>query len=143
MILILIDDIVNKYNNAYHSTIKIKPVDGKSSTNIDSSKEINNKDPKFKIGSIVRISIYKSVFTKCCPPNCSEEDFPIKRLKILFRGHIWLMILIKKKLLGHSTKKNCKKKTNQKEFRTEKIIKKKGDKLYVKWKEHKKNLISG
>ena len=74
MILILIDDIVNKYNNAYHSAIKIKPVDGKSSTNIDSSKEINNKDPKFKIGSIVRISIYKSVFTKCCPPNCSEEN---------------------------------------------------------------------
>ena len=77
MILILIDDIVNKYNinkYTYHSTIKIKPVDWKSNTYIDSSKEINNKDPKFKIGSIVRISIHKSVFTKCCPPNCSEEN---------------------------------------------------------------------
>ena len=42
--------------------------------------------------------------------------------------------------MGHSTKKNCKKKTNQKEFRTEKIIKRKGDKLYVKWKEHKKKI---
>ena len=50
------DDIVNKYNNKYHSTIKIKPVDVKSSTYIDSSKEINGKDPKCKIGDIVRIS---------------------------------------------------------------------------------------
>ena len=46
-------DIVNKYNNTYHSTIKIKPVDVKSNTYIDFSKEINNKDPKFKIGDIV------------------------------------------------------------------------------------------
>ena len=77
----LIDDIVNKYNNTYHSTIKIKPVDGKSNRYIDSSKEINNKDPKFKIGSIVRMSKYKSVFANCCPPNCSEEDFITKKIK--------------------------------------------------------------
>ena len=50
-----LDDIVNKYNT-YHSTIKIKPVDVKLSTYIDSSKEIYNKDPKFKIGDIVTIS---------------------------------------------------------------------------------------
>ena len=48
--------IVNKYNNTYHSTIKMKPVDVKSSTYIDSSKEINNKNPQFKIRDIVRIS---------------------------------------------------------------------------------------
>ena len=52
------DDIVNKYNNTYHSTIKMKPVDVKSSTYIDSSKEINDEDPKLKIGDIVRISKY-------------------------------------------------------------------------------------
>ena len=50
-----LDDIVNKYHNTYHSKIKTKPVDVKSSTYIDTSKEINNKDPKFKIGDIVRI----------------------------------------------------------------------------------------
>ena len=50
-----LDDIVNKYNNTYHSTIKMKPVDVKSSTYIDSSKEINDKDPKLKICYIVRI----------------------------------------------------------------------------------------
>ena len=50
-----LDDIVNKYNNTYHSTIKMKPVDVKSSTYIDSSKEINDKNPKPKIADIVRI----------------------------------------------------------------------------------------
>ena len=44
-----LDDIVSKYNNTYHSTIKMNPVDAKSSTYIDSSKEINNKDPKLVI----------------------------------------------------------------------------------------------
>ena len=48
-------DIVNKYNNTYHSTIKMKSVDVKSNTYIDFSKEINDKVPKFKIGDIVRI----------------------------------------------------------------------------------------
>ena len=61
-----LDDIVNKYNNTYHNTIKMKPVDGKPSTYIDSSKEINNKDPKFKIGDIVRISKYENIFAKGC-----------------------------------------------------------------------------
>ena len=60
-----LDDIVNKYNNAYHKSIKMKPTDVKSNTYIDSSKEINNKDPKFKIGNIVKISKYKSIFAKC------------------------------------------------------------------------------
>ena len=53
-----LDDIVNKYNNTYHSTIIMKPVDVKSNTYINSSKEINDEDPKFKIGDIVRISKY-------------------------------------------------------------------------------------
>ena len=56
------DDIVNKYNDTYHSTIKMKPVDVKSSIYIDSSKENNSKDSKFKIGDIVRISKYKNIF---------------------------------------------------------------------------------
>ena len=59
-----LDDTVNRYNNTYHSTIKIKPVDVKSNTYIDSSKEINDKDPKFKVGDIVRISKYKNIFAK-------------------------------------------------------------------------------
>ena len=76
-----LDDIVNKYNKTYHSTIKIKPVDVKSSTYIDSTKEINNRDPKFKIGDIVRISKYKNTFAKGYVPNWSEEVFVIKKVK--------------------------------------------------------------
>ena len=56
-----LDDIVNKYNNAYNSTIKMKLVDIKTNKYIDSSKVINDKDPKFKIGDIVKISKYKSI----------------------------------------------------------------------------------
>ena len=59
-----LDDIVNKQNNTYHSAIKMKPADVKSSAYIDSSKENNNKDPKFKIGDIVRIAKYKNIFEK-------------------------------------------------------------------------------
>ena len=51
----------------------MKPVDIKSSTYIDSSKEINNIDPKFKIGDIVRISKYKNIFVKGYVPNMFEE----------------------------------------------------------------------
>ena len=57
-----LDDIVKKYKNTYHSTIKMKPVDVKSNTCIGSSKDINDKDSKFKAVGTVRISQYKSVF---------------------------------------------------------------------------------
>ena len=59
-----LDDVVNKHNNTYHGTIKMEPVDVKSNTYIESNKEVNNNDLKFKIGDIVRISKYKKVFTK-------------------------------------------------------------------------------
>ena len=59
-----VDDIVNKYNNTYHSTIKMKPVDVKSSTYIEPGKEINDGDSKFKIGDIVRILKYKKKLQK-------------------------------------------------------------------------------
>ena len=68
-----LDDIVNKYENTYNSVIKMKSIDVKSNTYLNSSKEINEKDPKFKIGDIVRISKYKNIFGKCYIPNWSEE----------------------------------------------------------------------
>ena len=59
----------------------IKPVDIKSSTYIGCSKEINDKDPKFEIGDIVRISKYKNTFAKSYFSNWSEEVFVIKKVK--------------------------------------------------------------
>ena len=76
-----LDDIVNKYSNTYYSTIKMKPVDVKSSTYIDSSKEINNEDPKFNIGDTVGMSRYKNIFFFFYLSNCSEEAFVIKNVK--------------------------------------------------------------
>ena len=76
-----LDDIVNKYNNTYHNTIKMKPVNVKSNTYIESSEESNNKNPKFKIGDFVVVSKYKNIFAKCYAPNWSEETFVIKKVK--------------------------------------------------------------
>ena len=59
-----LDDIVNECNNTYHRTIKMKPVDVNDNTYIDFEKEVNNKDPKFKIGDHVRISKYKIFLLK-------------------------------------------------------------------------------
>ena len=64
-----LDYIVNTYNNTYHRAIKMKPVDVKSSTYINSSEEINDEDPKFKIGDIARIPKYKNIFAKGYVPN--------------------------------------------------------------------------
>ena len=64
-----LDDIVNEYNNTYHRTIKMKPVDVKDNTYIDFKKEVNDKDPKFKVGDHVRIFKYKNIFAKGYSPN--------------------------------------------------------------------------
>ena len=74
-----LDDIVDEYNNTYHTTIKMKPIDVKDNTYINTSKEINNKDPKFKVGDRVRISKYKNIFAKGHMPNWIEEVFVIKK----------------------------------------------------------------
>ena len=75
------DDIVNEYNNTYHATIKMKPIDLKDNTYINTDKEINNKDHKFKVGDRVRISKYKNIFAKGYTPNWSEEVFVVKKVK--------------------------------------------------------------
>ena len=63
------DDIVNEYNNTYHRTIKMKPIDVKDNTYINIGKEVNDKNPKFKVGDHVRISKYKNIFAKGYIPN--------------------------------------------------------------------------
>ena len=77
--------MVNTYSNTYHSTIKMKSVDVKLNRYIDFSEEVNDKNPKFRIVDIVRISKYNNIFGKSYTPNCSEEVFVIKKVKILFR----------------------------------------------------------
>ena len=76
-----LDDIVKEYNNKYYTSIKMKPVDVMDNAYIDFKKEIDNKDPKFKVGDHVSISKYKNVFAKGHMPNWSEEIFVIKKIK--------------------------------------------------------------
>ena len=74
-----LDDIVDEYNNTYHRTIEKKPVNIKDNTYIDSSKEFNDKDLKFKVADHVRISKYKNIFAKGYTPNWSKVVFVIKK----------------------------------------------------------------
>ena len=99
-----LNDIVNEYKNTYHRTIKMKPIDVKDNTYIDSIKQVNDNDPKFKVGNHVRISKYKNTFAKDYTPNWSEEVLTISEIKIQFHGHMLLMISMVKKLLEHFMK---------------------------------------
>ena len=128
-----LDDIVDEYNNMYHTTIKMKPIDVKDNTYINTSKEINNKDPKFKVGDHVRISKYKNIFVKGYMPNWSEEVFVIKKVKNTVPWTYVINDLNGEEIKGTFYEKELQK-TNQEEFRIEKVIRRKGDKLYVKWK---------
>ena len=69
----VLDDIVDEYNNIYHKTIKMKPIDVGDDSFAEYNEESNEKDPKFKIGDHVRISKYKNIFAKAYTPNWSEE----------------------------------------------------------------------
>ena len=69
MYIYKLDDIVNKYNNTCHRTMKKKSVDAKDNTYIDLDKQINDKNRKFKVGNYVRISKYKNIFAKGYTPN--------------------------------------------------------------------------
>ena len=109
------------------------PIDVKGNTYINSGKELNNKNPKFKVGDHVRISKYKNIFAKGYTPNWSEENFVIKKAKNTVPWTYVINDLNGEEIIGTFYQKELQK-TDQKEFRIEKVIKKKGNKLYVKWK---------
>ena len=81
----VLDDVVNKYNNTKHSTIKMKPIDVKDTTELSSLECNNNKRvyidehneerSRFKVGDTVRISKFKNIFAKRYTPNWSKEIF--------------------------------------------------------------------
>ena len=91
------------------------------------------KDPKFKEDDHVRISKFKNIFAKGYTPNWSEEIFVVKKIKNTVLWTYNISDLNDEEILGSFYEKELQK-TDQKEFRIEKVIKKKGDKLLVKWK---------
>ena len=77
----VLDDIVNKYNNTVHRTIKMKLFDVKNNTYVGSKKEVNDKDPKFIVGDHARISKQKNIFAKEYTPNWCEEVFVVNKIQ--------------------------------------------------------------
>ena len=119
-----LDDIVHKYNNKKHRTIKMNPIDVKDNTYIDFGKEVNDNDPKFKVGDQVRISTYKNIFAKGYIPNWSEEVFIIKQIKNTVPWTYVINDLNGQEIIG-TFYENELQRTNQQGFRIEKVIRKK------------------
>ena len=111
----------------------MKPVDVKDNTYIDFKKEVNDKDPEFKVGDHVIISKYKNIFAKEYTPNWSEEVFVIKKVRNTVPWTYVISDLNGEKIAGSFYEKEFPK-TSQEKFKIEKVIKRKGDKLHAKWK---------
>ena len=77
----VLDDIVDKYNNTFHRTIKMKPIDVTDYSYAEYNVDFNEKNPKFKVGDHVRISKYKNIFATGYGPNWSEEVFVVSKIK--------------------------------------------------------------
>ena len=108
----------------------MKPIDVKDNTYINIGEELNDKDPKLKVGDHVRISNYRSIFAKGYTPNWSEEIFVIKKVKNAVPWTYVINDINGEEIIGTFYEKELHK-TNQEELRIEKVIKRKGDKLYV------------
>ena len=129
----VLDDIVNKYNKTVHRIIKMKPTHVTDDSYAEYDENPNKKDPKFKFGDHVRISKYKNIFAKGYTPNWSEEIFVVSKIKNIVPWTNVINDLNGEEITGSFYEKELQK-TNHKEFRIEKVLKRKGDKLYVKWK---------
>ena len=129
----VLDNIVNKYNNTVHRTIKMKPVDVTSHSYAEYNEDSNEKTPKFKAGNRVRISKYENIFDKAYTKNWSEEVFIISKIRNTVPWTYLISDLNGENIAKSFYQKELQK-TSQEKFRIEKVIKRKGDKLYVKWK---------
>ena len=137
----VLDDIVDECNNTHHEATKMKPVDVGDDSFAEYNEEFNEKDPKFKLGYHVRISKFKNVFPKGYTPNWSEEIFIVKKIKNTVPWTYAINNLNGEEIVASFYEKELQK-TNQKEFRIEKVIKTKRNKSYVKWKGYKNSFNS-
>ena len=124
----MLDDILDKYNNTVHRSFKIKPIDVTSDSYAEYNKDSYKEDTKFNVGDHVRISKYKNIFAKGYAPSWSEEVFIVSKIKNTVLWTYVVSNLNGEEITRSFSEKNCKK------FRIKKVLKRKGDKLYVKWK---------
>ena len=129
----MLDDSFNKYNNTVYRTIKMKPIEVTGDSCVEYDENPTKKDPKFKVGDHVRISKYKNIFTKGYTPNWSEDVFVINKIKNTVLWTYVINDLNGKEIIGSFYEKELQK-ASQKEFRIERVLKRNGDKLYLKWK---------
>ena len=129
-----LDDKVNKYINTYHSTTKMKHVDVKQNI-LTLVKKLMINILNLKSMILLEYQNIKPFFAKGYLPNWSEEVFVITKVQNTFPGTYVISDLKDKEIVGTFYEKELQK-TNQKEFRVEKVIKRKGEKLYVKWKSY-------
>ena len=122
----VLDDILNKYNNIIHRTIKMKPIDVTSDSYAEYNEDFNKKDPKFKVGDMLEFQNTKTFLLKDMLQIGQKKFLLLLKLKVKFLGFMLLMILMVKKLLEVFMKKNCKglikKNLEQKKCLTEKEI---------------------
>ena len=126
----VLNDIADKYNNSLHSSIKMKPKDVTNNKFIEYVEETNQKDPKFKIGDHVSISKYKNIFAKGYLPNWSEEEFVVNKVQNTVPWTYLINNLNGEEIKDSFYEKELQK-ADQKEFRIEKVTKKKGNKCYM------------
>ena len=125
--------IVNKYNSTVHRTIKMKPINVTSDSYAEYNEDSNVTKPKFKVSDHVRISKYKNLFAEEYTQNWSEKVFVVSKVKNTVPWTNVISDLNIEKIAGSFYEKELQK-TSQEKFRIEKVLKRKGDKLYVKWK---------
>ena len=123
----LLDDIVNKYDDTVHKTIKMKPIGVTGDSYTEYNEDFNKKDPKFKFGGHVRISKYKNIFAKGYTPDWPEEIFVNSKIKNTVPWTFVINDLNGEEITGNFYGKELQK-TSQKEFRIENVIRRKGDK---------------
>ena len=129
----VLDDIVNKYSNTVHTAIKMKTIDATSDSYAKYNEDFNERDPKFKAGDHARISKYKNIFAKGYTQNWSEEVLIISKIKNTVPWTYVISDSNGEKIAGSLYEKEWQR-FSQEKFRIEKVIKKKVNKLYVKWK---------
>ena len=137
----ILNDIVDKYKNTVHRTIKMKPIDVTPDSYADYNEDSNEKDPKFNVGDRVRISKYKNIFAKGYTQNWSEEVFVLTKIENTVPWTYVISDFNGEPITGSFYEKELQK-TSQEKFRTEKVFKRKGTKLYVKWKGYDPRLNS-
>ena len=111
----------------------MKPIDVTGDSYAEYNEDFNKKDPKFKVGDHVRISKYKNIFAKGYAPNWSEQDFVVSKIKNTIAWTYVINDLSDEEIVENFCKRELQE-TSEKEFRIEKVLKRKGIKLYVKWK---------